>query len=209
MLYSQVIMDEIGQGSNQIPDHSEGSNPKRRSRRKLFVILIFFLIILLTGGGLAYYTYNARKDVDSGQKEKPELTEGISSDEIELNEIDRIVSEVRTIMLLPDETPILATVSDLEKVKNQTFFEKAELGDKVLVYMEAKKAILFRPSSKMIIEVGRVNEQTGQVAGENISIGEESTPVPEAVISTPPVTPVITPKVSPTPSPTPDLSTEY
>ena len=100
-------------------------------------------------------------------------------------------------------------VDYLEEVKKQIFFEKAALGDKVLIYMQEKIAILYRPSSKMIIKVGYVNDQTGQVAGENISIGEEPTPVPEAVVSTSPVTPAITLKVSPTSSPAPDLSTEY
>lgn len=209
MIYSQVIMDEIDQGSNQTPDHSERSNPKRRSRKKLLIILIFFLIILLTAGGLAYYTYGTGKKNDDGQKDKSELTEEISSGGNESNEVDRVVAEVRTIMLLPDETPRVATVTDLEEVKKQIFFENAALGDKVLIYMQEKIAILYRPSSKMIIKVGYVNDQTGQVAGENISIGEEPTPVPEAIISTPPVTPVMTPKVSPAPSPTPDLSTEY
>jgi len=187
VLYSQIIMDETDHGFNQPSGHSEGSNPKRRNRKKLLIVLIFFLIILLTAGGLAYYTYSTGKKNDDGQKDKSELTEEISSSGNEPNEVDRVVAEV----------------------KKQIFFEKAALGDKVLIYMQEKIAILYRPSSKMIIKVGYVNDQTGQVAGENISIGEEPTPVPEAVVSTSPVTPAITLKVSPTSSPAPDLSTEY
>ncbi|KKQ47155.1 MAG: hypothetical protein US95_C0018G0001, partial [Candidatus Woesebacteria bacterium GW2011_GWB1_38_5] len=209
VLYSQIIMDETDHGFNQPSGHSEGSNPKRRNRKKLLIVLIFFLIILLTAGGLAYYTYSTGKKNDDGQKDKSELTEEISSSGNEPNEVDRVVAEVKTIMLLPDETPRVATITNLEEVKKQIFFEKAALGDKVLIYMQEKIAILYRPSSKMIIKVGYVNDQTGQVAGENISIGEEPTPVPEAVVSTSPVTPAITLKVSPTSSPAPDLSTEY
>lgn len=142
------------------------------------------------------------------------------------DEITSVVNEVKKIMLLPDETPVLATVSDLEKVKGQEFFAKAQLGDKVLIFMNAKKAILYRPSDKLIVEVGRVNnlQPNGQVAGDNITVsGASPTPIPETTIFIPKVTPSATPKPSPAPkatstpspsprptlTPNPNFSSEY
>ncbi len=68
-------------------------------------------------------------------------------------EIDTLISEVGALMVLPDEAPTVATVSDLEQLKNQPFFAQAKLGDKVLIYAVARKAILYSPTEKKIVEV--------------------------------------------------------
>ncbi len=59
----------------------------------------------------------------------------------------------RHILLPSSEQPTLATVSDASKVRNQSFFANAANGDKVLVYAQAKKAFLYRPSIDKLIEV--------------------------------------------------------
>ncbi len=190
------------------PDPYQNLPIVKSDKKKLILIVVLTVLsILLIGGGFYYYTYKTSPLPFKINKAK--LSEGITSDQTNLDEISGVVNEVKKIMLLPDETPILATVTDLEKVKNQTFFEKAALGDKVLIYMQAKKAILYRPSQKMIIEVGRVNDtgSMGQVAGENISV-TEPTPIPETTGLLPKTTPVITPLLSVTQKPTP-TSTEY
>lgn len=69
----------------------------------------------------------------------------------------RIISEVGKLVVLPaDETPTIATVSDLAPLKGQPFFADAEMGDKVLIFQKAKKAILYRPSTKKIIIVAPI-----------------------------------------------------
>jgi len=50
-----------------------------------------------------------------------------------------------------DETPDVATVTDVSKLQDQLFFQKAQNGDKVLMYLTSKKAILYRPSTQTII----------------------------------------------------------
>lgn len=110
-------------------------------------------------------------------KYKPELL-GLSVSQAQAQaDADKTIAEVALLIALPtDERPTVATVSDLDKVKEQVFFKNAKKGDKVLIYTNAKKAILYRPSEKRIIEVGAVNINNQQ---------PESSATPSAIISSP------------------------
>ena len=69
-------------------------------------------------------------------------------------EVKEITNKIGEFLELPtDEQPTLATVTDQEKLKDQLFFKKAQNGDKILIYTNAKKAILYRPKTNKIIEV--------------------------------------------------------
>ena len=97
------------------------------------------------------------------------------------SEVDSLVSEVGKLIELPtDERPTVATVSDAEKVKTQAFFAKAANGDKVLIYTNAKKAVLYRPSEKRIIEVGAVNinQQPQPTGTPEATVAPVSSPIP-------------------------------
>lgn len=73
-------------------------------------------------------------------------------------EVKSLVSKVGRLMVLPEnETPTIATVSDPEALKDQAFFVDAKKGDKVLIYSNAKKAILFDPSVNKIITIAPLN----------------------------------------------------
>jgi len=75
-----------------------------------------------------------------------------------VNETNKLVADVGKLLVLPEgETPTIATVSDLEKLKSQPFFANAKNGDKVLIYTNAKKAILYDPVAHKIIEVAPIN----------------------------------------------------
>jgi hypothetical protein len=107
-------------------------------------------------------------------KQKPEflgLTKG--SAQIQ-DDVDALVAEVGTIYALPtDEVPTIATITDVEKLGDQPFFRNAKNGDKVLVYTNASKAILYRPQEKRIIEVGAVSINK-QVPQQDVEEGNET-----------------------------------
>ena len=68
------------------------------------------------------------------------------------------IAAVARFMLLPvDEEPTVMQVTDVSKLKDQPFFANAQNGDKVIIYTKAKKAILYRAQTNMIIDVAPVN----------------------------------------------------
>jgi hypothetical protein len=76
-----------------------------------------------------------------------------------------VVKRVSRHILLPSgEQPTVATVTDASKVRNQAFFASAASGDKVLVYAQAKKAYLYRPSIDRVIEVAPLAPNTPEPA---------------------------------------------
>lgn len=87
-------------------------------------------------------------------------------------QVQDLVAKVGKLMELPSgETPTVAAVSDVSKLKGQTFFANAQNGDQVLIYSQAKKAILFRPSTNKIIEVGPVNLSPSGAPGQPTASG--------------------------------------
>lgn len=75
-----------------------------------------------------------------------------------IDETKFLIDKVNSLIILPkNETPIVATVSDKNKLTDQPFFQAAENGDKVLIYSKSKKAILYRPKINKIIDVAPVN----------------------------------------------------
>lgn len=101
-----------------------------------------FIVLAVIGG--IYFT--AKKKVITNNATKS------------VDEIKKLEMEVGAIFDLPKgESPTVATVSDKAKLKGQSFFAKAENGDKVLIYTNAKKAILYRPSLGKIMEVSSLN----------------------------------------------------
>lgn len=73
-------------------------------------------------------------------------------------EIENLMSKVGNLMELPkNEQPTIATVTDVTKLKDQSFFSKAKNGDKLLIYTKERKAILYDPTTDKIVEAGPVN----------------------------------------------------
>ena len=86
-------------------------------------------------------------------------------------ETKKILSKVSALIILPEgENPIVSTVIDPKKLKDQPFFAKANAGDKVLIYTNAKRAILYNPVLNKIVEVAPVNIGSDQQQQSQIPI---------------------------------------
>lgn len=69
-----------------------------------------------------------------------------------------IISDVRSMMRLPEGEPAIFEVKDPAEVqKQQPFFEGVVEGDKLLVFPEQAKAVIYSPSRKIIVNSGPIN----------------------------------------------------
>ena len=81
-----------------------------------------------------------------------------------------LIAEVGKLVILPtDEEPTIATVTDLTELQKQEFFRQAKIGDKVIIYVKAGKAILCtKPLARNAEEAKRILdtvEKAGVFAG--------------------------------------------
>ncbi len=96
---------------------------------------------------------------------------------ITAKEVKNLTSALDKLMILPEsETPTVATVSDPEALSDQPFFVGAQKDDKVLIYSNAKRAILYRPSVDKIINIAPLN--LGESA-PSVTTPTTNTPVKE------------------------------
>lgn len=153
---------------------AEGKSPRRiKIPFKLALkVLPVVVVAFLAAGGMYYLARN-----------KPEVLGLAKTAEQVQAETQSLVEEVGKLMTLPtDENPTIATVSDVEKVKSQNFFKNAANGDRLLIYANSRKAILYRPSEKKIIEVGAVNINQATPGPSTSPVPETSgTPSPEVI----------------------------
>lgn len=120
-------------------------------------ILLVMLNVLVIAGLIAFGGFYFKKYRDL--KRNPP-----SADQQAQSQVEKTVSEVGKLYQLPkDEKPSVATVKDTTKLKDQPFFAKAQNGDVTLIYSTAKLAILYRPSTKQIVNVSSVTIQDNPV----------------------------------------------
>jgi hypothetical protein len=124
------------------PDTTPAIKKKRFFKRyaRLFLVLLIVGLVVST-----IYFYRKANAGDAQIKAS-------------IAEVQSLTKKVGKLMVLPaDETPTVATVSDPEALRDQTFFADAKKGDKVLIYSNAKKAILYDPAADKIITIAPLN----------------------------------------------------
>lgn len=121
--------------------------------QKYYPVYIGVAVVATIVAGYFFYQYQKSQQAIQGIQADPNSVQKAAQEEV-----GKLVAEVSKLIELPqEEEPTVATVTDIEKLKDQPFFQRAKNGDKVLIYTNAKKAILYSPSSKKVIEVAPVN----------------------------------------------------
>lgn len=136
---------------------AELSNNTTHMKSLTSVIIGVLTLATIGAGGAAAYFYNQLQVDPEAQVQE---------------EVDQLVERVGKLFVLPeDERPTVATISDIERLREQPFFARGKNGDRVLIYTSARKAILYDPVANKIVEVAPLN----------IGTGEEIPPPPEPV----------------------------
>lgn len=121
------------------------------SKKKMpYIIVTGIALVGLVLAGYFYYELRKARQSPENQSQK---------------EIKSVVSKVSKLVILPEnETPTLATVSDPSVLSGQAFFSNAQVGDKVLIYAESKRAILYNPKLNRVVETAplSIGEQKNQ-----------------------------------------------
>jgi hypothetical protein len=142
-------------------EKSEEAIKEKKGGRGLWIILgILLTVCVLVVAG--YFGWKYKKNMDNSKTAE--------------NEAQVITEKITKFMDLPSETPTLATITDKDKLGEQTFFTNAQNGDKVLIYTQSKKALLYRPETSRVIEFASL--LTKEKSAEEIKQAENKTEEP-------------------------------
>ena len=136
-----------------------------KTSQKLTLVL---LVLAIAGIGsaifLGYKYQKAQKEIQTIRTDPTVIQKAAQA------EVKQLLDQVGKLIDLPQkESPTVATVTDSQKLKSQPFFAKAKNGDKIIIYTEAKKALIYRPSTNKIVDVAPV------------TIGQNQTPIKIAI----------------------------
>jgi hypothetical protein len=90
----------------------------------------------------AYYAYVGYVEQGSGAPERKMEDEARA----------QLIADVAQVFdVPPDEVPRIATIKSTETLSGNAFFADAVAGDKLLVYCVSGRTVLFRPSTRSVI----------------------------------------------------------
>lgn len=159
---------QVNENPPKEPKIKQPRQPRDGSGIARTVFEVVLVVALIAVGYFAYGLNQDKKDL------KAEVTKLNSNPQIAIQkQTDDLIKQVGALINLPQgEAPTVANVSDAAKAREQSsFFANAQNGDKVLMYVKAGEAILYRPSTNKIILVAPLtfNNNTTQAAPQGTS----------------------------------------
>jgi flagellar basal body-associated protein FliL len=152
------------QPNQMAQQHVQQTNTPSSGNSSKNMILVLIIVLLLAAiGGLGYLYYTER------QKAADPLA--TANEEAQL-----LKEKVGELILLPDEEPAIATIIDINKLKEQNpeFYANAENGDKLLVY--SNKAILYDPEGDKILNVAPIIKPSNDAVENSDSTLDQTRP---------------------------------
>lgn len=147
-------------------------------KRVVIIILSVCCVVLI---GISAYLYLQNRKIIANPQAAVE------------QENEAMLKRIGAVMDLPREKPTIITVVDREKLQDQEFFQKAQNGDKIIVYEAARRIILYRPGTGKVIDVVPLAYNTPtppQTPPAQVeSMGQEFTLPVETPVNVPPQLP--------------------
>jgi uncharacterized membrane protein len=121
---------------------------KRKGRGKVIYLIIIVILALGLLWSLTSYL-NARKQISI-------LSDPQKKAEVEKVETDALLASIgQHIILAKDEEPMVATIKDIENLSaKEPFYKDAKDGDKIIIYPESQRAIIYNPENDILVNVG-------------------------------------------------------
>lgn len=131
-------------------DDSDRKSPA--SGTAVMVIVIIVALLAMAGCVWLYLKYSNVK------KQMNVLASPQGQQEIAKQEAKVLLEKVGKLIVLPiGEEPTIATITDADSLKKeQEFYKDALNGDKVIIYMQTKKAIIYNEAKNILINVGPI-----------------------------------------------------
>lgn len=141
-----------------LPEPRKSFKEKLKKFKKPILVTAVLVVFGLISGLPTLYFYKKYKKALSDQSQNVPKTE-----ETDQEQLKKITESISRFMDLPEnEEPVFASVTDAGKLNSQPFFSRAQNGDKVLIYLNAKKAILYRPETERVIEFSSISGANGK-----------------------------------------------
>jgi hypothetical protein len=115
--------------------------PRKYFRRKYLPWITIVLLVMLSGFLLIQYREAQNKLNVGSPPYYASMTKNLG----------------KLIILPKTEKPTILTVKNAAALKGQLFYANAKNGDLTFVYSKSQKAILYRPSDNIIVNVAPVN----------------------------------------------------
>lgn len=115
-------------------DESDGKSRKKRGMLVLIIALLVCCVVALGASLFFFLKYQETQNSEATANSKA---------------VERVSQTIK----LPDETPVVVTVADKDKLTNKQLATKLENGDVMLIFAKAKRLVVFRPSIDKIADV--------------------------------------------------------
>jgi hypothetical protein len=126
-----------------------GESKHKHTKNKLwFGVAVVLIVALAAVSGFFFWKWQSLKS-------SPSVTAEESS--------ARVIEKVGKIYDLPSkEKPTVALIQDKKKLEDQSFFDKAQNGDYLLMYTNSKLALIYREQDGKLINVGPISIDTAK-----------------------------------------------
>ncbi|HVU59936.1 MAG TPA: hypothetical protein VHC98_03820 [Candidatus Saccharimonadales bacterium] len=117
-------------------DDNKAAVATHRHKRRLRLWLPLFIVILAIAVGaniILFVKYRAAVSTNPVSQQR------------------ELQAAVAHIAVVPHETPVVSTVADKQKLNNPALAAVVQNGDKILIYGQAKRLIVYRPSVHKIV----------------------------------------------------------
>ncbi len=135
---------------------------KENSGTATLIAIIAVAVLAAAGCIFLYIKY------DTAQKKLNAVTNSQAQQEMIKKEMDILLKKVGKLIVLPsDEQPTVATVTNADALKaEQPFYKDAQNGDKVIIYVQSRKAIIYNEEKGILVNVGPIfiNENAAAAA---------------------------------------------